>query len=91
LHSSGILVIQVPAAQAETLERVKDILEDHPALSNFRQPRPAEMHIDFSGTACEAAGILSRLVEHSIPVCGFRHREDSVEDIFFKCGLQEVS
>jgi len=91
MQSPGRLVIHVPAEQAETINRVKDILGDHPALTNFQQPRPDEIHVDFSGTPSDAAGILARLVEQAIPVCGFRYHEDSVEDIFFKCGLKEVS
>ena len=91
MQSKGRLIIHVPALQTETLERVKVLFRDDETLTDFQQAGPAEIHVGFSGSSSEAAQILARLVEHAVPVCGFQLREDSVEDIFFKCGIKDVS
>ena len=91
MQSKGRLIVNVPEGQSDTIQRVADILRDCQALANFQQVSPAEVRADFFGSSSEAAEMLACLIAHGIPVCGFQCRQDSVEDIFFKCGIKDVS
>lgn len=43
-----------------------------------------EIRVNFSGTAEEAAQLLSSLVLAGIPVCGFKHEKTSLETLFIR-------